>query len=85
MLNRVDLYRYTLKLLFLVELFLLLFLALEGVREDRLTRVTRRMRYLKDLLWTLSKLIYLTFDSHLLNGVFDAFNVYHTFIGEGVK
>lgn len=43
------------------------------------------MRNFEDLFGTLPELVDLTFDSHLLNGVSDTLNVYHSLISEWVK
>lgn len=43
------------------------------------------MRDLEDLLGTLSELVYLAFNSHFFDGVFDLFDVNHALVGEGVE
>lgn len=43
------------------------------------------MRNFEDLLGTLAKLINLTLYSHLFNGIFDLFYVYHSFVCKGVE
>lgn len=43
------------------------------------------MRDFENLLRTLSKFIDLALDSHLFDGVFDAFNIDHAFISEGME
>lgn len=86
-LNGVDLDRHASELLFPAVLILLvLLIALgKGIGEDGLIGVPRGMRDLEDLLGTLAELVYLAFNSHFLDGVFDFFDVDHALVGEGVE
>lgn len=43
------------------------------------------MRNFEDLFGALTKLVDLALDSHLFDGVSDAFNVYHPLISEWMK